>query len=215
MYRVSAFEITDVDELHGLISSLAFGHLVTTSDEGFIASAIPLTLDPTVGELGVLRGHVARGNPQWRGIKTDAEALVIYAGAHGYISPSYYASVVDDPRAVPTWDYVTVNVHGRLSIHDDPAWVEGAVGELTEQLEQGRATPWSVTSAPSDYINSMIKAIVGVELAITKIEGKAKLSQNRPRVDQRSVIDALSKGTGLEHELAREIADVADIADQG
>lgn len=132
--------------------------------------------------MGALLGHVARNNPQWR-VPTLGEALVIVRGPDAYISPAWYATKREHGRVVPTWNYITAHVYGRLVIHDDPAWVEANVRRLTDQHERGRAEPWSVDDAPEAYLAGQLKAIVGVEVVIDRVEGKSKLSQNRSNAD--------------------------------
>ncbi|HEY0936752.1 MAG TPA: FMN-binding negative transcriptional regulator [Trebonia sp.] len=141
------------------------------------------------GSLGALHGHLARNNPQWK-LGSAGEALVIVRGPDAYISPGWYAAKAEHGRVVPTWNYVTAQVYGRLVVHDDPAWTEDLVRRLTVKHEAYREYPWSVDDAPRPYIEGQLRAIVGVELEITRIEAKAKLSQNRPAAD----IDGVTAG---------------------
>ena len=160
------------------------------TEDGLVATFLPLLFDPAVGEHGALLGHVARNNEQWRRAALG-EALVIAHGVDGYVSPSYYASKAEHGRVVPTWNYVTAHVYGTLIVHDDPDWVGGLVRRLTERHEAGREHPWSVDDAPAAYVAGQLRAIVGVELRISRIEAKAKLSQNRPAADIDGVIEGL------------------------
>jgi transcriptional regulator len=176
-----------------LLAGLGAADLITVADEGMLATFLPLLYDPTVGEHGALLGHVARNNDQWRRA-VHGEALVIAHGVDGYVSPSYYASKAEHGRVVPTWNYVTAHVYGSLVVHDDPAWVGDLVRRLTDRHEAAREHPWSVDDAPAAYFEGQLRAIVGVELQISRIEAKAKLSQNRPSADIDGVI------AGLEHE---------------
>ena len=208
MYRPAHFALPD-DELTAFLESAGPAHLVTHGPDGLDSSVVPMLLDPGVGPNGALRGHLARANPQWRAPSGTA-ALAIFTGPDAYVSPSMYPTKRDDPRVVPTWNYEVVHVHGRLVVHDDPVWVEGLVRRLTDRHELGRDEPWSVDDAPADYIERMVRAIVGVEIAIERIEGKRKLSQNRPEVDRAAVESALAAGTPAEQAIAEAMRDVAD-----
>jgi transcriptional regulator len=158
---------------------------------------LPFVHEPDAGEHGALLGHVARNNPQWREA-AEGEALVIVRGPDAYVSPSWYASKAEHGRVVPTWNYVTAHVYGRLLVHDDSAWVEALVRRLTEQREASLPHPWSVDDAPPAFVAGQLRAIVGVELRITRIEAKAKLSQNRPAADVEGVIAGLAARGDLE-----------------
>jgi len=147
--------------------------------------------DPMVGERGALLGHVARNNDQWRRPPVG-DALVIVRGPDAYITPSWYAAKTEHGRVVPTWNYVTAHVYGRLVVHDDPSWVRALVRRLTAKHESGFDRPWSVDDAPERYIAGQLRAIVGLELVISRIEAKAKLSQNRPAADIDGVIEGLA-----------------------
>jgi transcriptional regulator len=152
-----------------------------------VATMLPFVYDPG---MRTLRGHLARNNDQWRR-PVVGEALVIVRGPDAYISPAWYPSKAEHGRVVPTWNYVTAHVYGRLAVHDDPAWVERNVRDLTERHEARRPQPWSVDDAPPQFIEGQLRAIVGVELAITRIEAAFKLSQNRPAADVDGVISGL------------------------
>jgi transcriptional regulator len=160
--------------------------------------------DPAIGPHGALLGHVARNNEQWK-VPAQGESLVIVRGADAYISPAWYQSKAEHGRVVPTWNYITAHVYGRLVVHDDPAWVEGLVRRLTAKHESGRAEPWSVDDAPERFVAGQLRAIVGLELEITRIEAKAKLSQNRPEADVAGVITGL-EATG-EEQVAGDVAE--------
>jgi transcriptional regulator len=158
---------------------------------------LPFAYEPAAGEQGALFGHVARNNDQWRK-PALGESLAIVRGPDAYVSPSWYASKAEHGRVVPTWNYVTAHVYGRLVVHDDPDWVEALVRRLTAKHEAARlASPgqspaWSVDDAPRKFIEGQLRAIVGLELQITRIESKAKLSQNRPVEDIAGVVSGLS-----------------------
>jgi transcriptional regulator len=192
MYRPQAFARDDPGDLYAALADAGLFTVVTSGPDGFIASHVPLLLDRDGGERGALLGHVARANPQWR---TPGPALVIVQGPDAYISPSLYVTKATNPRVVPTWNYVAVQVRGELVVHDDPAWVTNLVARLTDHHERGRDEPWSVADAPSDYIASMAKAIVGIEIRIDTIEGVWKLSQNRSAEDRASIAERFAAGT--------------------
>ncbi len=182
-----------------LVSELLRNHgaadLVTLTEQGLVATMLPFIYLPpgtpgAGGPHGALHGHLARNNDQWK-LDSRGEALAIVRGPDAYISPGWYASKAEHGRVVPTWNYVTAHVYGRFTVHDDPAWTEDLVRRLTAKHEAGRDHPWSVDDAPRKYIEGQLRAIVGVELEITRIEAKAKLSQNRPPADVDGVIAGL------------------------
>jgi transcriptional regulator len=189
MYVPAHFTADDA-AVRTLLDRSGAGDLVTVGADGLVASLIPFVHEPDAGEHGSLLGHLARNNPQWRDVATD-EALVILRGSDAYVSPGWYASKADHGRVVPTWDYVTVHVHGRLVVHDDRDFVEDVVRRLTEKHEAGRTAPWSVDDAPARFVAGQLRAVVGVEVRITRIEAKAKLSQNRPPADVDGVVAGL------------------------
>lgn len=168
--------------------------LVTLTAEGLVATMLPFIYVPDAGEHGALHGHLARNNPQWK-LPAQGESLVIVRGPDAYISPSWYASKAEHGRVVPTWNYVTAHVYGRLIVHDDAEWTEDLVRRLTAKHEAYITHPWSVDDAPQEFIAGQLRAIVGVELAISRIEAKAKLSQNRPAADVEGVVSGL-RGRG-------------------
>jgi transcriptional regulator len=168
--------------------------LVTLTGQGLVATMLPFIYEPpgsgAGGARGALHGHLARNNDQWK-LDARGEALAIVRGPDAYISPGWYASKAEHGRVVPTWNYVTAHVYGRFVVHDDPAWTEDLVRRLTAKHEADRDHPWSVDDAPRAYIEGQLRAIVGIELEITRIEAKAKLSQNRPPADVEGVIAGL------------------------
>jgi transcriptional regulator len=164
--------------------------LVTVTPQGLLATLLPFIYDPGAGERGALLGHLARNNDQWKA-PAQGEALVIVRGPDAYVSPSWYASKAEHGRVVPTWNYVTTHVYGRLVVHDDPDWVEDIVRRLTAKHEEDNPRPWSVDDAPPPFVAGQLRAIVGVEVEISRIEAKAKLSQNRPAADIDGVIAGL------------------------
>src|SRR5215469_15589183 len=180
----------DEAQVAELLHNHGAADLVTLTEQGLVATMLPFIYVPEAGEHGALHGHVARNNTQWK-LPALGDSLVIVRGPDAYISPSWYASKAEHGRVVPTWNYVTAHVYGELIVHDDPAWTEDLVRRLTAKHEAGSAHPWSVDDAPPEYIAGQLRAIVGIELAITRIEAKAKLSQNRPEVDVDGVIEGL------------------------
>ena len=173
-----------------LLGTGAIADLVTAGVAGFDATPLPLLLVD-----GALHGHLARNNTQWQaGLGDGTPALVIVRGPDAYVSPGWYESKREHGRVVPTWNYQVVHVHGRLLAHDDPAWTERLVRRLTDTHEAALTAPWSVDDAPADYIAGQLRAIVGIEVTIERIEAKAKLSQNRSAADVAGVFAALSAG---------------------
>jgi transcriptional regulator len=164
--------------------------LVTVTARGLVATFLPILYEPAEDGYGSVIGHVARGNEQWR-LPALGDALMIVHGPDTYISPSWYPSKAVDGRVVPTWDYATAHVYGRLVVHDDPAWLEALVRRLTARHEGRAPRPWSVDDAPAPYLAGQLRAIVGVEVAISRVEAKAKWSQNRPGDDIDGVVDGL------------------------
>jgi transcriptional regulator len=175
-----------VDEL---LARHGAADLITATPDGLRATMLPFVYDR---ERRTLLGHFARNNDHWRQ-PVLGEALVIVRGPASYISPSWYASKVEHGRVVPTWNYVTAHVHGALTVHDDVEWLAALVRRLTDQHEAGRPAPWSVDDAPEKFVQGQLRAIVGVEIAISRIEGKFKLSQNRPDADIDGVIAGLAE----------------------
>ncbi|MGG5174615.1 FMN-binding negative transcriptional regulator [Pseudarthrobacter sp. J1763] len=173
-----------------LLTGPSAANLVTMTGQGMLATLLPFVYDPTVGELGALHTHLARNNIQWSE-PAIGESMAIIQGPDAYISPSWYAAKAEHGRVVPTWNYTTAHVYGTLTIHDDPAWLGAHVRALTNLNESEREHPWTVDDAPDKYILGQLKAIVGVELIITRIDAKTKLSQNRPEADVHGVIAGL------------------------
>jgi transcriptional regulator len=187
--------------------------LITHGEGGFRASILPMLFDSEDGPAGTLRGHLARGNPQWRDIEASiersvggvGEALAIFDGPDAYISPSWYEEKRLTGKVVPTWNYVTVQAHGTITTIHDPDWLIPHVGRLVARHEAGRPDPWALSDAPEDYVRTQARAIVGLELRITRLEAKAKLSQNRSEADVEGSIDGLASGTPMERAVAEEM----------
>lgn len=192
MYTPSAFAIDDLNELHQQILGTRLAILVTHGEQGLQASHLPLLLNVDHSPNGTLYGHLARANPQWRELQNGAEALVIFAGADAYVSPGFYPSKAEHGKVVPTWNYVAVHAYGMAEVFTDADRLRNLVSALTDRHEASRTSPWKVADAPTDYIDGMLKAIVGFALPIQRLEGKRKLSQNRNAADIAGVREGLS-----------------------
>lgn len=191
MYVPKHFAQSQPELLHTLIRSSPFGTLITMTPTGLEANHIPFVLAPEPSPFGTLRGHLARANAQWSSFASDVEALVIFAGPQAYITPSWYLTKRETGKVVPTWNYAVVHAYGQLRIIEDRDWLRLHVTELTKQHEAEREEPWQVSDAPHDFTETLLGAIVGVELHITRLIGKHKLSQNRSTADQEGVIVGL------------------------
>ena len=189
MYVPTHFAATG-DVVRDLLTRHGAADLVTATADGLQATLLPFLYEPTVGKHGSLYGHLARANGQWRS-PARGEALAIVRGPDAYVTPTWYASTAEHGRVVPTWNYLTAHVYGHLVVHDDLAWVDDVVRRLTRKHEAGEAQPWDVDDAPAEYVAGQLRAIVGVEIVITRVEAKAKLSQNRPSADVEGVIAGL------------------------
>lgn len=196
MYLPKHFEETRVGVLHALIHEHPLGALVTLTPRGLDANHIPFEVDPEPAPFGTLRGHVARANPVWREVSSDVEALVIFQGASTYVSPAWYPTKHETAKVVPTWNYAVVHAHGAPRFIDDRAWLRDFVTKLTDRHETPRPDPWAVTDAPADYIDQMLGAIVGLEIPLTRLVGKWKMSQNRPAQDREGVVEGLQREGG-------------------
>lgn len=192
MYTPSSFAIDDLQDLHQQILATRLAVLVTHGEQGLQASHIPLLLDAEQGPHGTLYGHLAKANPQWKELQNGAEALVIFAGADAYVSPGFYPAKAEHGKVVPTWNYVAVHAYGVAEVFTDADRLHDLVSALTDRHEASRAQPWKVTDAPADYIDGMLRAIVGFALPIERLEGKRKLSQNRSAADIAGVREGLA-----------------------
>ncbi|MBB3771907.1 transcriptional regulator [Angulomicrobium tetraedrale] len=202
MYIPPAFREDDPAILRSILRDARLSTLVTATAEGLVATPLPLFLDEAEGPHGTLYGHVAKANPQWKAPPLG-EALVIVSGPDAYVTPSWYVSKPEHGKVVPTWNYVAVHVYGPVEFFDDPARLLDAVTRLTELHERPRDEPWAVSDAPEAFIQSQLKGIVGLRLAISRIEGKRKMSQNRPEADRAGVAAGL---LGSERASDREVA---------
>jgi transcriptional regulator len=191
MYTPNHFQETDNTKLLGLLRANPLGTLVVATETGLLVNHIPFVADVAKNKVCRLRAHVPRANPLTSELSAARDAVVIFQGANGYISPSWYATKPVHGKVVPTWNYTVVHMHGSICIRDEADWVEAQLEELTQQNESARPAPWSVADAPADYIKRMIAALVGLEVTVTRIEGKTKASQNQPAENQASVLAAL------------------------
>ncbi len=190
MYLPKHFEAPSTEAMRSLVAQHPFASLVWQSNAGLTAEHVPLLWESDGGEHGTLRGHVARANP----VSKEAEGqqvLVMFQGPQHYVTPSWYPSKAESGKVVPTWNYIVVHAHGRLKCRDDGPWIHDLVSRLTESQERPRTTPWAVTDAPEDYVAQMVRAIVGIEIELTQVVGKWKVSQNRSEVDRAGVAKGL------------------------
>jgi transcriptional regulator len=192
MYIPPAFREDDPAELHAIIRAGRIATLVTATPEGLVATPLPLLLDEAEGEYGVLYGHVAKANPQWR-LPVTGEALALFAGPDAYITPSWYVAKAEHGKVVPTWNYSAVHAYGSIEFFEDEVRLRDVVTRLTELHERSRDNPWSVSDAPEAFLKSQLRGIVGLRLPITRLEGKRKLSQNRNAADRSGVANGLAQ----------------------
>lgn len=203
MYVPKHHEETDAAVLHALLRAHPLGAWVTQAQDGLLANHIPFLLDARRGEHGTLVGHVARANPVWQAFSTSVESVVIFQGAESYITPSWYPSKQKHGKAVPTWNYAVVHAHGLPHVVEDAQWLLRHVSQLADTHEAGEPRPWKVTDAPADYIDQLLKTIVGIEIPISRLVGKWKVSQNRPAVDKPAVVAGLqARGDDRSAEMA-------------
>lgn len=192
MYIPSAFKEDDLAVLHQQIEGTRLAVLVTHGALGLLANHVPLLLSRDQGPNGTLHGHLAKANPQWQELENGAEALLIFAGADAYVSPSFYPSKAEHGQVVPTWNFLAIHAYGVPEVFHDASRLLSLVSALTHKHEAGRAQPWAVGDAPKEYIDKMLGAIVGFSVPITRLEGKRKLNQNRSAADVAGVRDGLA-----------------------
>jgi transcriptional regulator len=191
MYIPAHFDEPRAEVLHQLIASHPFGMLVSHGAGGLDANHLPFHLDAGQGPLGTLHVHVARANPLWRELADGDPVLAVFSAGDAYVSPSWYPSKHEAHRQVPTWNYMVAHAHGRITVRDDERYVRGVVARLTRTHEAAEAQPWKMSEAPADYIDTMLQAIVGIEIEIVRLEGKRKLGQNKEERDIRGAGEAL------------------------
>ena len=191
MYQPPHFREDRIEVQHGLIRDYPLGLLITAGAGGLMANPVPFLIDGDGSQLGLLRCHLARANPQWRELIGLEECMVVFHGPQDYVAPSWYATKHETGKVVPTWNYTTVHVWGCPSLIEDTAWLRQQIDDLTALQEGRRSSPWSVNDAPPDYIHAQLKGIIGVEIPISRIEGKWKVSQNLPENDRPGVVEGL------------------------
>jgi transcriptional regulator len=207
MYTPKAFEVTDLPMLHAAMKQSELATLVTITANGLVATHLPLLLDETRGAYGTLTGHVSRANVQWRETDPDAEALIIFLGLDSYVTPNWYPAKQETGRVVPTWNYAAIHAYGCITFIEDPEWLRTMVTDLTKKHEASFPAPWQVSDAPAVYIDSQLKAIVGFEFQILRLEGKQKFNQNRSVEDRLGVIHGLRE---LEDERKTQVAELME-----
>lgn len=204
MYQPPHFREEDLSVQHALIRAHPLGLLITSGDAGPNANLLPFHLDSSLSEKGTLQVHMAKANTQWREIEAGAPALVVFQGADAYVTPSWYATKQETGKVVPTWNYAVVQVRGPARVIHDASWLRGQIGKLTGEHEAAREHAWAVEDAPETYIASQIKGIVGIEIEIAVIDGKWKVSQNRPEADRTRVAEAFGDASDphFNHDMA-------------
>lgn len=207
MYTPQAFELTDLPLLQAAMKQSELATLVTITTSGLVATHLPLMLDESRGAYGTLTGHVSRANVQWRETDPQAEALIIFLGLDTYVSPNWYPAKQETGRVVPTWNYAAIHAYGRITFFEDVERLRTVVTELTRKHESSFPAPWKVTDAPAVYIDSQLKAIVGFELQILRLEGKQKFNQNRSVEDRTGVIEGLRE---LQDERKTKVAELME-----
>lgn len=191
MYIPKAFEETRIDVLHDLMTAHPFGCFVTLGKEGLLVNHIPFFIDASSGGFGTLKGHVARANPVWKEFSSSLESVVVFQGPHAYVSPNWYPTKHQTGKVVPTWNYAVVHAHGIPKVIEDAAWLLDLVTKLSDTHEASQQLPWKVSDAPEEFTERLLEMIVGIEIPISKIEGKWKLSQNRPKADRLGLVAGL------------------------
>jgi transcriptional regulator len=196
MYQPPHFREDRLDVQHRLIVTHPLGLLISAGPGGLQANHVPFLIDAAASEHGTLRAHLARANPQIAELANVTECLAVFQGPQQYISPSLYPTKQETGKVVPTWNYITVHAWGRPQVMDDAAWLRKQIEDLTRHNEEPRAAPWQVSDAPEPFVTAQVKGIVGVEIPIMRIEGKWKVSQNRPAIDQAGVVAGLQSEGG-------------------
>lgn len=212
MYQPPLFREDRLEVQHALIRSHPLGLLVTAGAGGLMGNFVPFTLDAGGPDRGTLRVHVARANPQWREFDGKVECMVVFQGPHAYVTPSWYATKQETGKVVPTWNYATVHAWGVGAVHDDAIWLRKQIEQLTVERESKRAAPWAVEDAPEDFVAAQMRGIVGIEIPIARIEGKWKVSQNRPEADRAGVHAGLVADGAAHAPMAAMVADRGGIA---
>ena len=209
MYRPDHFREEKIEVLHAMMRQVGAATIVSTSEDGLVATHVPIALDDDPAPFGTIRCHFVRSNPHVELMGEPREHLIVFQGPQGYVSPSWYATKAETEKVVPTWNYIAVHAYGTAKRFEGSEQLRPHLATLTAQFEEGLPEPWSIDDAPADYVDAMCKGIVGVEISLSRIEGKWKLSQNRPQKDRSGVVDGL-KGRG--DEASRGLADLVEDA---
>lgn len=208
MYQPAHHREDRLEIQHALVRAFPLGTLVTQGASGLQANHVPFLIDPERSKHGTLRAHIARANPLWKDLDPGADALVIFQGPERYITPSWYETKRETGKVVPTWNYAAVHAYGPVKVFEDEGWLRRQIADLTSFFESSRAQPWAVTDAPESFVAAMARGIVGLEIEIARIEGKWKVSQNRPEGDRRGVVEGLrADGAGPDREMADLVAE--------
>ncbi|HEJ9059422.1 TPA: FMN-binding negative transcriptional regulator [Serratia fonticola] len=205
MYQLESFSEDDLDAQIALVRANPLGLIVSQGPQGLVADPIPFLIDTDEQEQVTLRAHLSRGNPHWSLLQAGQECLVVFQGAEGYISPGWYETKRHTGKVVPTWNYAAVHMWGTPTVTQDSVWLRQLLTELTAVHEGNQPQPWRLDDAPAEYIAANIKGIVGIEIAVTRREGKWKMSQNRSAADIAGVIDGLRAGDDCQQQLADEV----------
>ena len=214
MYQPPHFREDRIEVQHGLIRAHPLGLVVTGGPGGLMGNFIPCLVDAALSPLGTLQAHLARANPQWHELAAVTECMIVFQGPQSYVTPAWYETKRETGKVVPTWNYATVHVWGRPRVIDDASWLRRQIGALTETRETPRAAPWHVEDAPAEFIASQIKGIIGLEVTITRIEGKWKVSQNRPEPDRVGVVRGLLDEAGPADPMAALVAERGGLKSQ-
>lgn len=206
MYNSKPHQEHNVEGLHLHMLDTRLAMLVSHGEQGLLATHLPVLVATDEGEFGTVYAHLARANRQWQDLERGAEALLVFPGADAYVSPGFYPSKADNPKVVPTWNYTAVHAYGVAEVIHQAAPLLDIVSRLTERHEQGRDKPWQVTDAPADYLDGMLRAIVGIRLPIARLQGARKLSQNRSAQDIAGVREGLAASPDyLDNQLAAQM----------
>ncbi|MEW5545985.1 FMN-binding negative transcriptional regulator [Pseudomonas soli] len=209
MYNSKPHQEHDLARLHQHMQHTRLATLVSHGEHGLLATHLPVLVATGEGEFGTVYGHLARANQQWQDLAQGAEALLVFPGADAYVSPGYYPSKTDNTKVVPTWNYMAVHAWGPVEVIHAPTQLLDIVSRLTDRHEQGRAAPWSVADAPADYLDGMLRAIIGIRLPIARLQGARKLSQNRSAQDIAGVRAGLSASADpVDNQLAAHMRDL-------
>lgn len=209
MYNNKPHQEHDLERLHRHMLQTRLALLVSQGEQGLLATHLPVLVDTDEGEFGTVYAHLARANRQWQDLEQGGEALLVFPGADAYVSPSYYPSKADNPKVVPTWNYLAVHAYGPVEVIHNAKSLLDIVTRLTDRHEQGRSEPWTVSDAPSDYLDGMLRAIVGIRLPIGRLQGARKLSQNRSAQDIAGVREGLGASNDhLDNQLAAHMRDL-------